>query len=291
MDPMRLILRWSIVCLAFSAPVAYAQVPVDDPDLVGGPWEFTGASGIDGIYLQINAMSHRSPEQQQSTYTGVNVRVYHREAGKETGGWFGATNWAIPESHVTSFNGKRLVIHFENVRESRRIDVDLTFSPTSRTWTGTWSRDGSPALPVVLERPHQSPGNTVNAFVGDWEGEPDPRFPPKPTALHVRQASDGALSAWLDLTSSAMECKARSIQTNQSSGGALLRVSSPTDDVLIVETGGDFGPSYRFRGTLSQDGRELTGAWENLWGSGPQIGITASFHRVEGSAGMAAQSR
>lgn len=108
------------------------------------------------------------------------------------------------------FGEERLRIHFTDVTDLKPFDLDLdiTFSPTSNEWPGTWSRPGQ-NLHVVLKRPEPNPGVTPRVFVGDWAGESAPNSLPyfAPGSLHIRESLDGVLSAWLDGTISGMDPK------------------------------------------------------------------------------------
>ncbi len=66
------------------------QIPSTNPELIEGPWETTGASGIDGIFLTIETGSN---------WQTINIRVYHRDAGKETSGNFGTNERAAAQSY------------------------------------------------------------------------------------------------------------------------------------------------------------------------------------------------
>lgn len=153
----------------------------------------------------------------------------------------------------TVFDGKRLIIHFKDRTDIPPFDLDVRFDPTARHWSGSWSVcDKSPE--VVLERPHPAEGVTPSAFVGDWEGYPDPtaRFRGAPGTLHIRQGCDGGLTAWLD----------RTIQTDQRNGER-LSVLSVTQSAIVLGTVSDWGAKHRYEGTLSGDGKQMGGQWHS----------------------------
>jgi hypothetical protein len=108
------------------------------------------------------------------------------------------------------------------------------------------------SLEVVLERPRPGEGVRPSAFVGDWEGYPDPtaRFPGAAGTLHIRQGHDGALTAWLD----------RTIQTDQRNGEK-LSVLSATQRAIVLGTVNSWGAKSRYEGTLSGDGNKIGGQW------------------------------
>jgi hypothetical protein len=258
-----------LISLPFSATRGEAQIPTEHPELIGGPWEVGGTSGIDGIFFEIETSSSGPTGREQFDWQTMNIRVYHREGGKETWGYFGTKDKARPQSYsmqddhsFTLFDGERLRIHFIDTTDIKPFDLDITFSAASREWTGTWSRSGQSSN-VVLKRPAPNPGVTPNVFVGDWIGESPPHF--LPGSLHIRQSRDGALCAWSNRTTSAIDPKSGSIHNNESNG-VWLKVSSATDARLVLDTTNAMGPPSQFRGTLSEVQQVLTGTWERTGG-------------------------
>ena len=258
-----------LVCLISISPFPCTgqentQIPSTNPELIEGLWETTGASGIDGIFLTIETGSN---------WQTINIRVYHRDAGKETSGNFGTNERAAAQSYNTQddhsftlFDGSHLRIHFVDVDDLKSFDLDLTFSSSSHEWSGTWSRPGQ-APNVVLRRPEPKPSVTANPFVGDWTTASGKPYLAS-GSLHIRQSSDGTLSAWLD----------RVIASSDRRNGELLRVYSATAPELDLERPGDIGPPYRYHGSLSGDGQMLTGDWaEN---SGARLNAPDRFRKV-----------
>jgi hypothetical protein len=230
-----------------------AQIPSTNPELIEGPWETTNASGIDGIFLTTVTGSN---------WQTINIRVYHRDAGKETWGYFGTNERATPESYnlqddhsFTLFDGSHLRIHFVDVTDLKPFDLDVTFSSSSHEWSGTWSLPRQTSN-VVLKRPEPKPSITPNPFVGDWMTVSS-NFYVASGSLHIRQSSDGKFSAWLD----------RVIASSDRRNGEFLQVHSATASELDLERPGDTGPSYRYRGSLSGDGQRLTGDWAENGGA------------------------
>jgi hypothetical protein len=259
------------VSLLFSAAQGEAQVPTERPELIGGPWEVVSAYGIDGIFFEIVTSSNGSTGHEQFDWQTMSIRVYHREGGKETWGYFGTKDKASPQSYsmqddhsFTLFDGERLRVHFIDATDIKPFDLDITFSPTPNEWSGTWSHSGQ-NLHVVLKRPEPNPRDTPRVFVGDWAGESALNSPFAPGSLHIRQSFDGVLSAWLDRTSSGMDPKTRSIHNDQRNG-EWLKVNSATDTALILDTTNAGGPPSQFRGSLSEDHQVLTGTWERPGG-------------------------
>jgi hypothetical protein len=282
MDSLRLTLLLSIG-LFFNVVQEKVQVPTSHPDLIAGPWDSLSASGIDGVFFQIETSSTGPSRSPQIAWQTIDIRVYHRQGGKETWGWFATKDKATPESYnrpddhsFTLFDGERLRIHFTDVTDLKPFDLDITLSPTAHVWTGTWSRSGQ-AFNVVLERPHPNTGVTPNVFVGDWEGEVNPPSHTAPGSIHIRESRDGVLSAWLDRTISGMDPKTRSVQSDQRNG-ELLQVNSVTESGLNLETNSVTSPAYQYRGSLSEDSQVLTGNWGR--GSGGRLNAPDRFRRV-----------
>jgi len=246
-----------LVCLILISAFLYpgqenSKITSSNPELIEGPWETTGASGIDGIFFTTVAGSN---------WQTINIRVYHRERGKETSANFGTNEKATAQSYERQddgsfmlFDGEHLRIHCVDVSETQSFDLDVTFSSTAHEWSGTWSHSHQ-TFDVVLKRPEPNPGLTPSVFVGDWTGEPT-----KPDmaggSLHIRQSSDGLLTAWLD--------RIRGSEDHRN--GELLRVYSVTASGLLLERPGETGPSSHYRGNLSDDGQILTGTWTQMGG-------------------------
>jgi len=260
--------------------VAQAQPPTTHPKRFAGPWESVSASGIEGFFFHFDTSFSGPAEHQQIAWQEVQIRVYHRQNGTETGGWFDTREKATPQSYgkrdgesFTLFDGKRLRIHFTDFADLKPFDLDVTFSTDTRDWTGTLSRSGK-VRHVVFKRPRPSAA-IPNVFVGDWESEPDSNFGPPlaPGSLHVRESSDGRLSAWLD----------RTIGERDERDGELLRVVSATGSSLILDATFPIGPSFEYRGTLSEGASLLTGRWTVM--GGEHFNAPDRFHRVRNNAG------
>jgi hypothetical protein len=270
---------------------ARVEVPTLRPEQIAGPWEFSGASGIDGIFFNIETGFNGQSGGQQTAWQAMNVRVYHRQGGVETWGWFATDKKAAPEAYNTNdehsftlFDGERLRIRLVGASQLQPFDLDLTFSPTTQVWMGTWSRVGQP-VQVVLGRPNVYAAARPSALVGDWEGEPNSnsRFPPSRATLHIRESRDGVLSAWIDRAiTSAMNPRTQLISSDQRNG-ELLRVTSATDSRLMLDTTFNPGPPYYYQGGLSEDGQLLTGNWQTDDGGG-MLNAPDMFRRVHDSA-------
>jgi hypothetical protein len=265
----------------FNGAQEEAQVPSTHPKLIEGPWEVTGASGIDGIFLSAVTGSTGPPGREKFDWQAVDIRVYHRAGGKETWGYFSARDKATPQSYNMGddhsfmlFDGERLLIHFVDTTDLKPFDLDIHFASASAEWSGTWLRSGQKSQ-VVLRRPVPGPKITPSAFVGDWTGES--RRYMFPGSLHIRQSSDRVLSVWLDRTLSGMDPKTGSIHNDQRNG-EWLKVDSAADAELLFETTNPVGPPYQFRASLSEDRQMLKGTWEGQGGG--RLSAPETFRKI-----------
>lgn len=204
---------------------------------MGGPWECADSNGIHGFFFNTGTQFNRSDSQQSIAWQDVTISVYQRIKGKEEGGNFQARS-------PINFDGKHLTIRFGGLPNLSPFSLDLTFDMANKRWDGSWSLcDNSKA---VLERPHGSA--SVNGFSGDWR-VPDPRFWDDATVVHIRQSVDGKMIAWLDTT------RPDYVSSHQAG------VASITEKTIVLAVG--WGGSYesRFEGTLSDDGKVLSGHW------------------------------
>jgi hypothetical protein len=208
-----------------------------------------------------------------SNWQTIDIRVYHRDGGKEHWGYFATKEKAAAQAYnlqdghsFTLFDGEHLRIHFEDVTDLKPFDLDLTFSSSSHEWSGPWFRPGQ-APGVVLRRPEPKPGVTVNPFVGDWATASSKSFPAS-GSLHIRQSSDGRLSAWMD----------RVIASSDRRNDEFLLVYWVTASELHLGRLGDIGPSYRYHGSLSADGQLLTDDWSESGGA--RLNAPDRFRRV-----------
>jgi hypothetical protein len=261
----------TVNCL-ISAPQSLAEVPTHHPEWIEGLWEVASPSGIDGISFEIETSSSGPTGREQFDWQTINIRVYHRQGGKETWGYFATKDKASPQSYSMQddhsfelFDGEHLRIHFIDGGELQPFDLDITFSPTAHQWSGTWSHAHQIST-VVLKRPEPDSGRTPSVFVGDWSGDSSKPYL-APGSLHIRQSADGLLSAWLDRTISGFDPAKRSIHNDQRNG-EFLRVYSVTPSGFLLErSGGPSVPSH-YSGTLSEDRQVLTGTWPQAGGGG-----------------------
>ncbi len=225
-------------CLSVSAD---AQPLATGPEELAGPWEVTGPSSVDGIFVMISRSSARSET--------IQVRVYRRRAGYESGGWYVVR--PAKSTPTASFDGRNL----------RVLELTATFDPIAAHWTGDWVFDGQ-TRKVVLERPRPAEGSTPNLLCGDWERVPDPQPQPYPATsvrLHIRQLPDGGLIAWMDTVSTIIPQRV----VSQTFGRSVKVVSPDPRDVVLQNESPTYNVRYRFRGVLSDDGNSLAGTWND----------------------------
>src|SRR5260370_1393787 len=237
-----------VLCAGFLVYPLQAQISVRDLQALEGPWECRNPIGVAGVFVTANTFLTQKSGQQDITSQSIDIRVYQRQGEQEHGGYFSPSTGL---DGSTVYDGKRLIIHFKDRTDFPPFDLDVRFDPTVGDWTGSWSLCDK-SLEVVLERPRPGEGVHPSAFVGDWEGYPDPtaRFRGAPGTLHIRQGYDGGLTAWLD----------RTIQTDQRNGER-LSVLSATQSAIVLGTVNPWGASYRYEGTLSDNGKKMGGQW------------------------------
>jgi hypothetical protein len=245
--------------------VAHGQRPVPHPEVLAGPWELTDTSGIDGFFLSFGTHAQGTAEQPVITNQTVSIRVYHRQNGDETWGWYSPAR-SGPADAASVFDGQHLRIG--NDRTGLRLDV--TFDAGTLRWTGTWPRDGQ-RRDVVLERPHPLPNVPPSPFTGDWDGLPEATRLNRQTRLHVAQSSDQAFTIWMD----------RFMMLIDQRHGELLRLESVDHDTIALETTNTAGVRDRYQATLSADGSTLVGTWRGVAGvSGRTLNASSAFRRV-----------
>ena len=65
------------ISLLFSAAQSGAQVATEHPELIGGPWEVASASGIDGIFFEIETSSSGPTGREQFDWCALRVVEPH----------------------------------------------------------------------------------------------------------------------------------------------------------------------------------------------------------------------
>lgn len=242
------ILLGLFVCCCVSGS-ARAQPRVAQPDQLAGPWEVTGSSSVDGIFVMIYRSSSRQ---------SIQVRVYHRKGGHETGAWHVVNQ--VEDTAAPRFDGTNL----------RLRELTATFDSNAKHWTGEWILDGH-THNVVLERPHAAKGSPLNRLCGDWQTLPDtrPRWSSAPSVqIHILQSSDDGLTAWMDIATSILPERLKS----ETFGRSMKVVSADPKNVVLQNESPKFEVRGVFTGVLSDDGNILSGTWN---GRGAE-----SFHRI-----------
>jgi hypothetical protein len=222
------------ILMALLASV-HGQPDVTRPEHLAGFWETTtGQAGFDGIFLGID----RGGTDAQASRHTMMVGVYRRVDGGEPA-WAG---YYAPGGGA-EFNDNRLSV----------AGLTVTFDPDANRWAGSWLMNGE-RKPVVLERPHPAAGVEGHPLRGNWEGQPDSLPGTAPTTLHIVQASDGKVFAWMD------RIFAYAGARNERFGERLTVISADPSNV-ILQTTNLTGAAYQFAAALSKDGNRLTGRW------------------------------
>lgn len=244
-----------LICFALGA-TAYAQIPEADIRAIAGPWECRDASGIHGIFVEIDTRLAPGAVDSASVWQNVSIRMYQRlNTGATHMGYFVVGHSDSGGSAV--FDGKRLRIELSRQLLPPHLptfSLEAVLEPAVARWSGKWSLC-DPAGGAPLERPQPDPGDPVSALVGNWERELDPsqRYPMS-EFLHIRQSADKTKSAFQDY-----------IAVDVNLIGELSFVSF-AENTLVLRTIGS--RTQRFEGTLSADGSMLNGRWIDEGGTG-----------------------
>jgi len=214
---------------------AVAQQGGATPRSIAGTWETVSGDRIDGIFL----MTSSRRDDPNWTWS-IQIRVYHRRAGDEQGGWF-----VTRAGGGAGFLDDRLQIP--------EVGLDVSFQ--SDRWNGTWRIDGEDRT-VTLARPRPAAGANVHPLCGEWDGAFDARTGTS-GSIDVAQSADGVLTAWMHLDSYERYDEP---PVSQRYGERLSIAARPLPSVLLpLEMAR--GSGYRFDGTLSNDGLRLDGVW------------------------------
>lgn len=201
---------------------------------IEGPWECSVEDGIHGLFV---------------SYTGLEamIRVYHRQNGKERWGYFSMLAPDTPTA-TKSFDDRHLSIEFKGHTDIEPFSIYLAFDEPSQTWKGTWSACNKVPGDAVLSRPYFV--RSTNVMVGDWNSRPNPNGKFYTAgSLHFRQSSDGLLIAWMDRVFA------------PGRNGEQLKVITAQQGHVELETQSGFGATFTFGGTISSDGKQLSGTW------------------------------
>jgi hypothetical protein len=111
----------TVVFLGLLSSAAYGQRPILQPEVLAGPWELTDATGIHGIFLSLGTHARGTADQPVITSQSVSVRVYHRQNGHETWGWYSLPS-SGPADAPSLFDG-----HWEGLPEPTGLDRRTRF--------------------------------------------------------------------------------------------------------------------------------------------------------------------
>jgi hypothetical protein len=268
--------------------------PVLNANEIAGPWETAAGSGIEGIYINVDTAATQSDSGSAQTppWQTVKVNVYKRRGGETTNGWFVAeykspadqagadtSAAAAPGNPALSFSNNHLRIVLASDAEIAPLDIDVTFSPAKRVWTGTWKTSGK-TMAVSLTPPKAAQRTGADPIVGDWKGR-DQQSDAK-TTICIRRSADDVLTAWMnrDLTVRAMDVLGtKASRVGEVRSAELLQVVSFDKDELHLETANAANGNYEYIGKLSADGNSLTGSWQS-GGGGGTLNAQQDFHRV-----------
>ena len=237
-----------------------AQIPVKDLQDLSGPWECRDPNGIHGIFITHSTGMTDSGGQQTVAWQAISVFVYQRQGGKAEGGYFS------PGRGGADFDGRRLMISFRGTSNLSPFNVEIEFDVVAKQWDGYWSFCDSTGR-AVLERPHQADGMSADVFEGDWEGNSDPALPVS-GRLHIRQALDGKVMAWLDMANTSRDLRTQVISIDESSRQLLFE--SVTQNRIILRLVEGIGPKFHYEGTLSADRKTISGEWRSEGAPGIQ---------------------
>ena len=260
--------NWTLTAVLAScvvSAVAHGQRPILHPETMAGPWELTDTSGIDGFFLFFGTHARGTAEQPVITNQSVTIRVYHRQNGTETWGWYSPRESSTGDATCV-FDGKHLRI----ANDRAGVLVDVTLDAARLRWTGTWPQNGQPR-DVVLERPRPLASVALSPFTGNWEGLREATGLDRRTRLHVAQSSDQTFTVWMD----------RFMLLIDQRHGELLRLESLERDKITLETTNNAGVRDRYQGTLSADGSTLVGTWRGPSGvSTRTLNASSRFRRM-----------
>lgn len=265
-------LLFLIATLLASPCISFAQIPLNDVQTIEGPWEFTSATGIDGVFISFNSFLNDRSGQMAINTQSINIRVYHRQNGIERQGYFSPGDSSTSSVVIDAWH---LTMSFSGHTEVGPFAIDLRFDPAAHHWSGNWNSEGKPR-DVALERPHLTSA-VPSQFVGDWVGEAT-HF--APATLHIRQSSDGQFVGWLDRSLSTFDPHTNLHSTDQRNA-ELLTVTTADKSKLQLKTTNAFGNAYVYDGAIADDGKTLTGSWPSVDGGSGRLNAPGNFTRSE----------
>ena len=229
-----------LVVSAFHTVSPHAQSVTGHPEQLAGAWEMATPSRVDGIFLLIY---------KNAGHETIQVRVYHRGAGSESGGWYLVS--PVRDTAGVRFDGTNLQV----------LGLTAKFDPDAAHWTGEWLFDNGQRRKVVLERPSLPQGSTPSPLSGVWENVPDTTRPQWTSAtsvrIHIVQSADAVLTAWMDIVSAIVPQRVES----ETAGRSMEVESADPTNVVLQNLSPTFSVLGRFNGVLSDDGNSLTGTW------------------------------
>jgi len=86
--------------------------------------------------------------------------------------------------------------------------------------------------------------------------------------LHIRQALDGKVMAWLDMVNTSRDARTQVISIDESSRQVLFE--SVTQNRIILRIVPGIGPEFHYEGTLSADRKTISGEWRSEGAPGIQ---------------------
>jgi len=248
-----------LLSVGFLIPLLRAQVSVRDLKALEGAWECTGpGNSVAGIFFTAYTQSrHFSGKggREEIKSQAVNIRVYQRQAATERSGYF-----SPDPGGPAVLEGEHLTIHFKDPADIPPFDLDVVFDRASEQWTGSWSLCEK-SQQVILGRPRPREGASPNVFVGNWDGGAN-------GAVFIRQGYDGSLTAWLD----------RTLVQADKRNGEWLKVISASQTTIMLETTNPWGVKYCYTGTLSSDGKTMSGNWGG--GTGGTLNAPTLFRLI-----------
>ena len=245
----------AVACCLCAGP-AFGQIPLTDLGSISGAWECTGANGIDGVFIAISTSLSTRSEQPIIDWQAVNIRVYHRLAGRQesVGSFSPPTYHWLERNGGHSENQDTTTMTNRHLSINSSIDLDLRFDPTVSRWSGTWSENGK-VRDIVLERPHPIAHGDQSPLVGDWEVPSTHGV----DHLYVRQSLDGTLVAWRDHSVSGAGTQAT--HTNWHNGERWEIVGVPNR--LRLSSTWPTAPELNYQGRLSGDQESILGEWRS----------------------------
>jgi len=244
-----------ILWAALHACPIHAQIPSEDLQAMVGPWECADATGVHGFFLNAETQLTKGDGERDVAQQDVGIFVYQRTGADEQRGFFWVGHHDVRGG--ADLDGTHLMINFAKISfvglpdpSLSPFNLDLTFDTVAKRWYGPFSLCDEAI--AVLEGPHQPAALPPNVFAGNWEGVPTDGAS---GSLHIRQSVDGKTVAWLDISHSDRRTSRETIFVPQTEKSIVLGIAFG-------------GYDFRYEGTLSSDGKTISGKWLNTSGNG-----------------------